>query len=47
MLQDAFPALLMLGWFFCILSVGGAVVKYIFPHIKPLNRFFDSLPLGE
>ena len=28
------------------LGIGGLVADYIFPHIKPLERFQDSLPMG-
>lgn len=46
MLQDAFPALLVLGGFCFVLALGGAVAKYVFPHIKPIERFLDSLPMS-
>lgn len=29
------------------LGVGGLVADYIFPHIKPLERFLDSLPMMD
>ena len=29
------------------LGIGGLVADYIFPHIKPLERFLDSLPMMD
>ena len=29
------------------LGMGGLVADYIFPHIKPLERFLDSLPMMD
>lgn len=29
------------------LGVGGLVADYIFPRIKPLDRFLDSLPMMD
>lgn len=29
------------------LGVGGLVADYIFPHIKPLGRFMDCLPMMD
>lgn len=37
---------LMLG-FLAILAVGGLVADYILPHIKPLERWLETLPLWE
>ena len=37
--------LMILFWFLIILGIGGIIADYIFPHIKPLNDFIDSLPL--
>ena len=30
---------------FGILALGGFVADYVFPHIKPLERWRESLPL--
>ncbi|NLZ91220.1 MAG: hypothetical protein GX918_04815 [Clostridiales bacterium] len=27
-----------------VLAIGGVIADYILPHIKPLNRWLDSLP---
>lgn len=37
--------LLILVGLFAILTIGGLIADYIFPHIEPLNRFIDSLPM--
>ncbi|MCU6701281.1 hypothetical protein [Muriventricola aceti] len=29
------------------LGAGGLVADYIFPHIKPLGRFMDGLPMMD
>lgn len=29
------------------LGIGGLVADYIFPHINPLERFLDSLPMMD
>lgn len=29
------------------LGIGGLVADYIFPRIKPLERFLDSLPMMD
>lgn len=39
--------LAMLSVFLFILAIGGFVADYIFPHIKPLQRYIDSLPMME
>lgn len=39
--------LAMLSVFRFILAIGGFVADYIFPHIKPLQRYIDSLPMME
>lgn len=38
--------MLLAGWL-GILSIGGLVADYIFPHIKPLIKYLDSLPMME
>lgn len=30
-----------------ILGIGGFVADYIFPHIKPLARYIDGLPMMD
>lgn len=37
--------LIILFWFLIILGISGIIADYIFPHIKPLNDFIDSLPM--
>lgn len=39
------PELMILAGLFVVLTVGGLVADYIFPHIGPINRFIDSLPM--
>lgn len=39
--------LMIFSGYLCILGIGGIVSDYIFPHIKPLAKFIDSLPLME
>lgn len=46
LIAKAFPALLIVGGFFCVLAIGGIVADYCFPHSKWLNRFIDSLPMN-
>lgn len=29
-----------------VLFIGGIIADYIFPHIRPIERFIRSLPLG-
>lgn len=36
----------LLPWLL-VLFVGGLIADYIFPHIKFINRFIDSLPLSQ
>lgn len=37
--------LLILPVYLLILGVGGLIADYVFPHIPPLERFIESLPL--
>lgn len=32
---------------FILLAVGGFIADYIFPHIKPLQRWIDTLPMQD
>lgn len=45
MLIEAVPALVIVGGFLFTLALGGLVADYIFPRIKPLERFLDTLPM--
>ncbi len=36
--------LTILAGFLLTLAIGGVIADYIFPHIKSLNRWIDSLP---
>lgn len=40
-----FAFLFIMMWIFILLTVGALVSDYVFPHIKALNRFIDSLPM--
>lgn len=37
--------LLLISVFLIILGIGGFIADYIFPHIGPLQRYIDSLPM--
>lgn len=37
--------LMIFACYMGILAVGGVVADYVFPHIGPLERYIDSLPL--
>lgn len=37
--------LMIFTGYMIVLAIGGFVADYIFPHIKPLNDFIDSLPI--
>ena len=39
--------LLILMGLFAVLAIGGLITDYIFPHIEPINRFIDSLPMMQ
>lgn len=41
------PELLILMGMFAVLAIGGLISDYILPHIEPLNRFIDSLPMMQ
>lgn len=30
-----------------VLGVGGFIADYIFPHVKPLARYIDDLPMMD
>lgn len=30
-----------------ILALGGLIADYVFPHIRPLEKFIDSLPIMQ
>lgn len=47
MITEAFPAFLMIGGIFCILSAGCIVADHILPHIESLNQFFSTLPMSQ
>lgn len=47
MLIEAVPALVIVGGFFFTLALGGLVADHIFPRVKLLERFFDTLPLSR
>jgi hypothetical protein len=42
--DEAVVDLLILGGLMFVLCVGCLVADYIFPHIKPLQKWLDSLP---
>ena len=44
MIASAVTALILLGGFLGILTVGAVVADYILPRIGVLDRFIDSLP---
>lgn len=46
-LDAAVVFLLYVAGILLILGVGGLVADYIFPSIKPLERFLDSLPMMD
>ena len=46
-LDAAVVFLLYVAGILLTLGVGGLVADYIFPHIKPLERFLDSLPMMD
>lgn len=33
--------------FMLILGIGGLIADYVFPHIGPLQRWIDSLPMMD
>ncbi len=37
----------IMGGFLLILAAGGVVADYIFPHIKLLNKWIDTLPMAQ
>lgn len=37
--------LFILTVYLFILAVGGLLADYVFPHIRPLEQFIDTLPL--
>lgn len=39
--------LIFLSGFFVLLGIGGIIADYIFPHIKPLTRYIDRLPMMD
>ena len=39
--------LAILSVFLLILGIGGLIADYVFPHIGPLQRWIDSLPMLE
>lgn len=39
--------LAILSAFILVLGIGGLIADYIFPHIGPLRRWIDSLPMLE
>lgn len=39
--------LAILSVFLLILGIGGLIADYVFPHIGPLQRRIDSLPMLE
>ena len=44
---DAAVVLAITSGFLLILTVGGFVADYVFPHIPLIQRFIDSLPSME
>ena len=46
-LDAAVVFLLYVAGILLTLGVGGLVADYIFPHIKPLGRFMDGLPMMD
>jgi hypothetical protein len=43
-MEDLIILLVFMSVWCFILAIGGLIADYIFPHIKPLNRWLDSLP---
>lgn len=39
--------LIILAGLFAILTISGLISDYILPHIEPINRFIDSLPMMQ
>lgn len=39
--------LMIMAGFLMVLAVAGFVADYILPHIKPLERWIESLPQWE
>ncbi len=37
--------LAILSVFMLVLGIGGLIADYVFPHIGPLQRWIDSLPM--
>lgn len=44
-MDDLIVTLGLFAAYLLILSVGGLVADYVFPHIGPLARWIDTLPL--
>lgn len=44
-MDDLIVTLGLFAAYLLILSVGGLVADYVFPHIGPLVRWIDTLPL--
>lgn len=44
-MENPVVLLAILGAFLLILAIGGIIADYILPHIEPLNRFINSLPM--
>lgn len=39
--------LAILSAFMLMLGIGGLIADYVFPHIGPLQRWIDSLPMMD
>lgn len=37
----------ILAVFLFVLGIGGLIADYVFPHIGPLERYLESLPMFE
>lgn len=46
-MDDLIVTLGLFAAYLLILSVGGLVADYVFPHIGPLARWIDTLPLMQ
>lgn len=43
--MDIVTALAILAGYLLILALGGVVADYILPHIRPLERWINTLPM--
>ncbi len=43
MMESYILMIIIIGMFLCLVGLGGIITDYIFPHIKPLERWLDNL----